>query len=69
MGKKIRYRLSNPKEVRRVLANVTNKVANNEMDPKQANAIAYLCNCILQSIRVDELEKQVQQLEELVNDK
>ena len=53
MGKKIRYRLSNPKEVRRVLANVTNKVANNEMDPKQANAIAYLCNCILQSIRFE----------------
>ncbi|MDY4606213.1 hypothetical protein [Clostridium tertium] len=69
MEKKIRYRLNNPKEIRKVLAKVTNQLANNEIDPKRANTIAYLCNCILQSIRVDELEKQVQELEELVNDR
>lgn len=69
MSKKVRYRLNSPREVRKVLAKITNQLANNEIDPKKANTIAYLCNCILQSIRVDELEKQVQALEELVNDK
>lgn len=69
MEKKIRYRLNNPNEIRKVLAKVTNQLANNEIDHKRANTIAYLCNCILQSIRVDELEKQIQELEELVSDK
>lgn len=68
-NKKIRLRLSTPKDIRKTLAKVTNQLANNEIDPKKANTIAYLCNCILQSIRVDELEKQVQALEELINDK
>ncbi|MBC5624813.1 hypothetical protein H8S10_05010 [Clostridium sp. NSJ-49] len=69
MADKIRYRLSSPKEIRKVLAKITNQLANNEIDPKKANTIAYLCNCILQSIRVDELEKQIQELEDLVSDK
>lgn len=67
--KKIRLRLSNPKDIRRTLAKITNQLANGEIDTKKASTMAYLCNCILQSIRVDELEKQVRELEDLVNDK
>ncbi|MBY6836272.1 MULTISPECIES: hypothetical protein [Clostridium] len=64
---KIRLRLSNPKEVRKTLARIANMVINNEIDSKRANNITYICNSILQSIRTDELEKQLQQLEERIN--
>lgn len=67
--KKISFRLNSPKNIRSTLAKVTNMIANDEIDVKKANAIIYSCNSILNSIRTDELEKQVQELEELVNDK
>ncbi len=67
--KKIRLRLSTPSEIRKTLARITNMIANNEIDTKKANTIIYSCNSILNSIRTDELEKQVQKLEEYINDK
>ena len=66
--KKIRLRLSTPSDIRKTLARVTNMIANNEIDTKKANTIIYSCNSILNSIRVDELERQVQDLEDLIND-
>ncbi|WP_308779545.1 hypothetical protein [uncultured Clostridium sp.] len=66
--KKIRLRLNTPSDIRRTLARITNMIANNEIDTKKANTIIYSCNSILNSIRVDELEKQVQDLEDLIND-
>lgn len=66
--KKIRLRLSTPSDIRKTLARITNMIANNEIDTKKANTIIYSCNSILNSIRVDELEKQVQDLEDLIND-
>lgn len=68
-NKKIRLRLSTPSEIRKTLARITNMIANNEIDTKKANTIIYSCNSILNSIRTDELEKQVQELEEYINDK
>lgn len=68
-NKKIRLRLSTPKDIRKSLAKITNMVANNEIDSNKANAIIYSCNSILNSIRTDELEKQIQELEEYINDK
>ncbi|MDY4720683.1 MAG: hypothetical protein SO297_01905 [Clostridium paraputrificum] len=68
-NKKIRLRLSTPSEIRKALARITNMIANNEIDTKKANTIIYSCNSILNSIRTDELEKQVQELEEYINDK
>lgn len=66
--KKIRLRLNTPSDIRKTLARITNMIANNEIDTKKANTIIYSCNSILNSIRVDELEKQVQDLEDLIND-
>lgn len=40
---------------------------NGEIDPKTANAILYGCNSALGSIRVDELEKKVSELEGLLS--
>lgn len=68
-NKRISLRLSTPKDVRRTLARITNMLANNEIDPKKANTIIYACNSILNSIRTDELERQIQELEDIVNDK
>lgn len=67
--KKIRFKLSTPADIRRTMARVTNMLANYEVDTKTANAIIYSCNSILNSIRTDELEKKIAELEELVNDK
>lgn len=67
--KKIRLRLSTPNDIRRTLARVTNMIANNEIDTKKANTIIYSCNSILNSIRVDEQEKRISELEEYINDK
>lgn len=68
-NKKIRLRLSTPSDIRKTLAKITNMIVNNEIDTKKANTIIYSCNAILNSIRTDELEKQIQELEDVVNDK
>lgn len=68
-NKRITLRLSNPKDVRKTLSRITNMLVNNEIDSKRANTIIYACNSILNSIRTDELEKQLSELEDLVNDK
>ena len=68
-NKKIRLRLNTPSDIRKTLAKITNMIVNNEIDTKKANTIIYSCNAILNSIRTDELEKQIQELEDVVNDK
>lgn len=67
--KKIRLKLSTPRDIRKTLSKITNMIINNEIDPKKANTIIYSCNSILNSIRTDELEKQLQEMEEIINDK
>ena len=67
-NKKIRLRLNSPKDRRKTLAKITNMIINNEIDSKKANTIIYSCNSILNSIRADELEKKIQELESYIND-
>lgn len=67
--KKIRLRLNTPSDIRKTLARITNMIANNEIDTKKANTIIYSCNSILNSIRVDDQEKRIAELEEYINDK
>lgn len=64
---KRKIKLSTPTEIRRALAKVANMVLNDEIIPKQATTFAYLCNTILQSIRLDEQEKRLEELEEYVD--
>lgn len=68
MAKK-RLKLSTPDEVRRSLSRVANMVLNEEMDPKRANAIIYTCNVILGSIRTDEQERRLYELEKMVEER
>lgn len=48
---------------------VTNEIRNGELSPQQGNAIVSACNTVLQSIRVDEQEKKLAQLEALLEEK
>ena len=66
--KKIYLRLSTPRDVKKTLSRISNLVANGEMDTKQANTIILACNTILGAIRLDEQQKKIEMLEELVNE-
>lgn len=65
--KKIFLRLSTPRDVKKTLSRISNLVANGEMDTKQANTIILACNTILGAIRLDEQQKKIEMLEELIN--
>ena len=65
--KKISLRLSTPRDVKKTLSRISNLVANGEMDTKQANTIILACNTILGAIRLDEQQKKIEALEELIN--
>ena len=72
-NKKYKFKTSSAKEVRVTLSKLVNLVANKDIDVKTANSIAYLTSYILQSIRVDEQEQQIEELkkilEEIQNDR
>lgn len=56
-----------------ILSQVSAKVATGELDSKRASVMITSCNALLGSIRVDEQQKQIEELaellEELLNDK
>ena len=64
----MKMKLSTPKEVRKSLATVANMVLNGEIEPKKSNAFVYVSNAILTSIRIDEQEKQIQELKQIVQE-
>ena len=62
-----RLRLSSPSDVRKAMSKIANAVYNGEIDPKEANAILYACNSVLSSIRIDEQQKKIEELEQILN--
>lgn len=63
---KIRFKMNTPSEVRKTLNRISNMVANGQLDSKQANAIIYAANNILASIRTDEQQAKIDELEMIV---
>lgn len=63
-----RLNLSTPRDVRKSANRVANMLLNDELEPKAANAILYACNVCLTSIRTDEQEKRLDELERLVKE-
>lgn len=55
-------------EVRRTLSRVMNMVVNGEMDHKTANTIILGCNAVLSSIRTDDQQRKIDELEKIVNE-
>ena len=64
----MKLKLSTPKEIRKSLATGANCVLNDEIDAKKANAFVYVTNSILTSIRVDEQQKEIEELKTLVEE-
>lgn len=61
-----RLNLKNPQEIRRTLNRVANMVINQQLDPKSANTVILACNAVLSSIRADEQQKKIDELEALL---
>ena len=63
-----RLRMKTPTEIRRTLCRVSNMALNGEIDSKTANTIILACNAVLGSIRTDEQQKKIDELEVILND-
>ena len=68
VDKKVKLKLDTPSNIRKSLAKITNMVVNGELPTGQANTIILACNAILGSIRVDEQEKKLQELEQIIKE-
>lgn len=64
-----RLNLKNPQEVRRTLNRAANMALNGEIDTKVANTIILACNAVLSSIRTDEQQKKIDELENILKEK
>ena len=60
-------RLSTPSEVRQAITKVANEVRSGDLTPQQGNAIVTACNVVLSSIRLDEQERKIAELETMLN--
>lgn len=63
----IRLNTRTPAEIRRTLTRVMNMVVNGKMDNKTANTIILGCNAVLSSIRTDEQQRKIDDLEKILN--
>lgn len=63
----IRLKTRTPTEIRRTLTRVMNMVANGKMDNKTANTIILGCNAVLSSIRTDDQQRKIDELERVLN--
>ena len=67
MAKK-RLKMSSPREARQAANRIANMLLNREIDSRTANAILYAINVPLGSIRVDEQQRKLDELEQLVEE-
>lgn len=67
MGKHA-LRLDTPENIRRSLERLANMVYKGEIERERANSIAVMCNTILGSIRTDEQEKKIAELEAILRE-
>jgi len=61
---KKRLKIGTAAQARRAANRIANLVLNKELDPKAANTILYSINVILGSIRADEQQARIEQLEQ-----
>ena len=63
-----RLKMSTPREARQAANRIANMLLNRELDSKTANAILYAINVTLGSIRVDEQQRKLDELEQIVEE-
>ena len=66
--KKIRLNFTDIKSIKLSLNRVANLVANGELDPQRGSCIATLCNTLLKASKQEEIEKQIEELQEIIED-
>ena len=66
--KEFKFKTSTAKEIRVTLSKLINLVPNNKISESQARTITYISSYILQSIRLDEQDMQIQELKEIVKE-
>lgn len=66
--KKIRLKFTDLKSIKLSLNRVANLVANGELDPQRGSCIATLCNTLLKANKQEEIEKQIEELQEIIED-
>ena len=64
-----RLRLRTATDVRRFIQRVVIAVINGELDPKVGNTVNGLCNTVLSSLRTDEYEKKLDELQMIIDEK
>lgn len=67
MTRRKSLKLDSPQAIRKALSRVSNMVLNGEIDSKSANTLILACNSILSAIRIDEQEKKITEIEQLLN--
>lgn len=68
MAKKKYLKLDTPANIRKSLNRISNMLLNKEIDPNTAKALTYSCNIILSALRVDEYEKEVERLKDILTE-
>lgn len=68
MTTKRHLKMTTPGEVRRAMTRVSNMVLNGEITPQQANVVIYAGNAVLGSIRADEQERRLAELEKKLDE-
>jgi len=61
-------RANSPSAVRASLVKVANEVRTGELTPQQGNSITASLNVILSSMRIDEQDRKIAELETILND-
>lgn len=61
-------RANSPMAVRASLVKVANEVRTGELTPQQGNSITASLNVILSSMRIDEQDRKIAELETILND-
>ena len=59
-------RMKTPTEIRRTLTRVSNWVLDGKITPQQGNCVCGCANAILSSLRVDEMDKRIAELEAIL---
>ena len=62
----MRISTASPEDCRRSLTRLANAVAAGTLEPRRANACGYLLGLVLQSLRIDEQESKLRQIEEML---
>ena len=65
---KKRLKMSTPEQIRRTINRINNMLLNSEIDPKTANALIYGCKSALGSIRLDEQQAKLDELEQVIGE-